>query len=70
MLPILVNGISIQGSAGAHRQSIKDMLDFAAKHHVRPKLQLFGFGPEPLQEAMDVLEKGGMRYRGVIEIQK
>ena len=70
MLPLIAGGLSIIGSAGAHRYAWEPMLNFAAKHGVRPQIQKFPMTQQGITEAMQTLRDGKMRYRGVVEVQK
>lgn len=57
---------SVCGSNIGSRPSIKKMLDFAALHNIRPKIERF-----PLREvntALDKLRANKMRYRAVLEM--
>jgi D-arabinose 1-dehydrogenase-like Zn-dependent alcohol dehydrogenase len=65
MLPLLVEGRSIQGSATAPRFQIQRMLEFAARRGVKPITMEFPMTAEGLEKGLDTLQKGGMRYRGV-----
>lgn len=68
VLPLIMYGWSVIGSGGAHPQSIKAMLAFAAKHGVRPVIENFPMTTEGITEAMKKLNDGEMRYRGVVEV--
>lgn len=61
--------IRIQGTAVASRSSIIKMLDFAARHDIKPIIQKYPMTAEGIQEALDVIQAGKMRYRGVVEAQ-
>jgi len=66
MLPLLVNGISIQGSAGAPRAQIRKMLDFAVFHGIKPTIMTWPLNTQGVEDAMRTLREGKMRYRGVL----
>ncbi|KIW17229.1 hypothetical protein PV08_04420 [Exophiala spinifera] len=68
ILPLLVYGYTIVGSGGAHPQSMRAMLTFAAKHNVRPVLEKFPMTKEGITAAMKKLDEGKMRYRAVVEV--
>jgi D-arabinose 1-dehydrogenase-like Zn-dependent alcohol dehydrogenase len=68
MLPMVTGGLSIIGSAVAHRQSIKEMLKFVAKHDIKPQIQKFPMSKDGVTEALAVLNSGKMRYRGVVVV--
>ncbi|RFU81045.1 alcohol dehydrogenase [Trichoderma arundinaceum] len=66
MLPLLVRGISIQGSAGAPRAQIQKMLDFAVLHGIKPTVMTWPLNTKGVEDAMQTLREGNMRYRGVL----
>ena len=66
MLPLVLYGYQVIGSAGAHAQSMKDMLDFCAKRDVKPQIETFSMTQEGITNAMQKLRDGKMRYRGVV----
>ncbi|KAK6604643.1 alcohol dehydrogenase [Botrytis cinerea] len=65
-MPIIMNEFKIQGSLVAARQVHRDMVAFAAQHQIKPIIEQFPMTEEGIQEAMQKLEDGKMRYRGVI----
>ncbi|KAJ7497668.1 chaperonin 10-like protein [Mycena latifolia] len=65
-LPILVGGITIQGSAVAARSVHKRMLDFAARNHIEPVIERFPLTKSGVEEGMARLREGKMRYRAVL----
>lgn len=66
MLPIVVQGLRLQGSAGAPRAHLRKMLQFAVDHDVKPKIMTWPMNKEGIEEAMGTLREGRMRYRGVL----
>ncbi len=43
------------------------MLDFAARHGIKPQVELYKKeGPETIEKIFDNLEKGSVRYRAVL----
>ncbi len=42
------------------------MLNFAAAHNIKPATEIFEFSEKGFQEAVDKLEAGKVRYRGVL----
>jgi len=68
--PLNMRPIRIQGSAVASRNSIIKMLDFAERHDIKPIIQKFPMSAEGAQEALDLVQAGKMRYRGVLEAQQ
>ena len=69
-MPLLLNGITIQGSVVAPRNVVEHMLVFAARRGVTPQMQKFVMDQEGIEEAFGVLKEGKMRYRGVLVVPK
>lgn len=65
-LQFLMAGLRIQGSIVSPRQIHREMLDFAAHHHIRPIIQTFPLTEAGVEKAFKTLEDGSMRYRGVL----
>ncbi|KAH7116519.1 chaperonin 10-like protein [Dactylonectria estremocensis] len=56
---------SLVGSRGIH----DEMLDFSARHNIKPLIQVFKHdGPSSLQTVFERLEQNTIRYRAVIEM--
>lgn len=66
MLEILFKGIRIQGSLVASRQGIRRLLEFSAHHGIAPVTMSFPLNANGIEEAMQTLRDGKMRYRGVL----
>lgn len=66
-MPMLANGITIQGSVVAARKIHRDMLEFAALHKISPVTQIFPMTEEGIKDAMDKLEKGEVHFRAVLK---
>jgi D-arabinose 1-dehydrogenase-like Zn-dependent alcohol dehydrogenase len=49
---------------------MQTMMDFAARHGVRPQIQKWPMTQKGVTDAMQTLKDGKMRYRGVVEVQK
>ncbi|KAJ7694253.1 putative NADP-dependent alcohol dehydrogenase C 2 [Mycena olivaceomarginata] len=64
--PVVVKGITIQGTAVSARSVHKRMLDFAARHGVHPIIERFPLTKSGVEEGMAKLREGKMRYRGVL----
>jgi len=64
--PVLVKGLTIQGSAVAARSVHNRMLDFAATHGIHPMIETFPMTKRGVEEGMAKLRDGKMRYRGVL----
>ena len=65
-MPLVLNELQIAGSVVAPRFFHNQMLDFSALHGIAPILEKFPMTKEGITEAMDKLNSGGMRYRGVL----
>ncbi|KAJ7810299.1 putative NADP-dependent alcohol dehydrogenase C 2 [Mycena olivaceomarginata] len=66
LMPILVGGINIQGSAVSSRSAQKKMLNFAARNHITPIVEKFPLTKSGVEDAMARLREGKMRYKGVL----
>lgn len=64
-MPLILNGITIQGSVVASRYVHQRMLEFAALHNIAPIVEKFPMTVKGIEEAMEKLNNGSMRYRGV-----
>jgi D-arabinose 1-dehydrogenase-like Zn-dependent alcohol dehydrogenase len=64
--PLIMQGLIVWSTLVADRLTHRKMLEFAARHGVKPVIQKFKFGKEGIEEAFKVLEGGKMRYRGVL----
>lgn len=65
-MPIIGKELRIQGSMVAPRHVHRDMLEFAARHGIRPIIEKFPMTLDGINEAMEKLGSGKMRYRGVL----
>ena len=65
-MPLLVNGLRIQGGIVASRQVHRDMLEFASFHNIKPIKMTFPLTLDGVKESLKTLEEGKMRYRGVL----
>lgn len=65
-MPLILNGITVQGSLVATRAVHREMLAFAATHGVRPVIETFPMTVEGIREALDKLQKGTIKYRAVL----
>ncbi|KNG89477.1 hypothetical protein ANOM_002279 [Aspergillus nomiae NRRL 13137] len=65
-LPLVMKALRIQGSLPATRGSQREMLDFAARHRIKPVMMTFPLSRDGIEEAMETLREGRMRYRGVL----
>jgi len=65
-MPLISNGIRVQGSVVAPRYIHNRMLDFASRNNIKPMLNKFPMTVDGITEAMKTLNEGKMRYRGVL----
>ena len=69
-MPLLLNGITIQGSVIAPRNTTERMLAFAARHGIKPEIDKFVMDRKGIEKAFEELKEGKMRYRGVLVVPK
>lgn len=65
-MQLVAKGLRVQGSIVASRAVHRRMLEFAARHGVKPVVETFEMGVEGITEAMRKLDEGKMRFRGVL----
>lgn len=65
-MPLVLNGWRVQGSVVASRHVHNKMLEFAALHKIGPIVEKFPMTEKGIEEAMEKLANGDMRYRGVL----
>ena len=65
-MPLLVNGLRVQGGIVSSRQVHRDMLAFAAFHGIKPIKMTFPLTRDGVKQSLQTLEEGKMRYRGVL----
>lgn len=65
-MPMLSQGVTVQGSVVAARHLHKDMLEFAALHKIEPVIEKFPMTEEGIAEAMEKLESGKIHFRAVL----
>ncbi|KAH8651153.1 chaperonin 10-like protein [Xylariales sp. PMI_506] len=68
-MPLLLNGITVQGSVVAPRRLHRQMLDFAALHGIAPVTETFPMTEEGIKKAIDRLENGNVHFRAVLKAQ-
>jgi len=66
ILPLIVQGINVQGSASASKGQLLKMLKFVVQHNIRPTIMKFPLTRDGVEEALKTLSEGNMRYRGVL----
>jgi len=64
VFPLLMGQRSISGSPVGSPGTIARMLEFAARHQIKPVIERFHF--EQANEALDKLRQGKVRYRAVL----
>ncbi|ROV88197.1 hypothetical protein VPNG_10320 [Cytospora leucostoma] len=65
-VPLLLQGITIQGSLVASRHTQNDMLEFVALHGIKPVIQKFPMTEEGVNDALTKLDKGEVHFRAVL----
>ena len=63
---LLANGLTVQGSIVAPRHIHQRMLEFAARHQIKPITMRFDMTEEGITDAMQKLNDGKIRYRAVV----
>jgi D-arabinose 1-dehydrogenase-like Zn-dependent alcohol dehydrogenase len=66
-MPLLLNGITVQGSVVAPRHIHRQMLEFAALHKIAPVTETFPMTEAGIKEAMEKLEHGDVHFRAVLK---
>ncbi|KIY64734.1 NADP-dependent alcohol dehydrogenase [Cylindrobasidium torrendii FP15055 ss-10] len=66
----LTRGYNVLGSILASRQGYSDMLDFCGRNKVFPVIEKFPLTRDGVTEAVEKLQSGKMRYRGVLTNEK
>ncbi|WFD36689.1 alcohol dehydrogenase (NADP(+)) [Malassezia cuniculi] len=69
-LLLLMNEIKIVNSIVANRYVHREMLRFSATHGIRPMIEVLPMNEESINEAMDRLKKGDVRYRFVLKSER
>lgn len=65
--PILTKQLTITGSLVARRQVHREMLEFSARHNIKPMIEVLPMTEDGLNTAFGRLERGDVRYRFVLE---
>ncbi|KAI1213177.1 GroES-like protein [Annulohypoxylon truncatum] len=65
-MPLVLNGIAVQGSLVASRILHRQMLAFAALHGIKPITEVFPMTEEGIREAIGRLERGDIHLRAVL----
>ncbi|KAF2816996.1 GroES-like protein [Mytilinidion resinicola] len=69
-MPLILQGIRIQGSLVASRGIHTRMLAFAAQHSIKPTVMKFPMNVDGITDALQTLNDGKMRYRAVLMPEK
>ena len=67
-MPFILPGHRIIASTEASRQNHLAMIQFAARHQISPWVERYPMTADGLKIAFERLEKGEMRFRGVLEV--
>ncbi|KAI2466985.1 GroES-like protein [Annulohypoxylon bovei var. microspora] len=65
-MPLIYQGIAVQGSLVASRILHRQMLAFAALHNIKPITEVFPMTEEGIKEAISRLERGDIHLRAVL----
>lgn len=65
-LPMVLNGYRVQGTVVASRGAHSNMIQFAARHQVKPVIMKFPMTKDGIEDAIRMLEEGKIRYRAVL----
>lgn len=66
LLDLVWKGVKIQGSLVASRDSMRSLLDFAARNNITPTIMTYPLTVSGLETAMQDLRDGKVRYRAVL----
>jgi len=65
-LPMMSKDLSIRVSTGASRLLMKQMLEFAVQHNIKPLTEHFPLQLDGIKQAKAKMEKGELRYKAVL----
>lgn len=63
---MLFHGYTVRMSLVATRKVHDDMLEFAARHSIKPIVETFELSERGVKAALDKIKAGTIRYRGVL----
>jgi D-arabinose 1-dehydrogenase-like Zn-dependent alcohol dehydrogenase len=66
-LTLVDREITIQGLCASTMVQVGEMLQFAARHGIRPMIEKFPMTLEGINQAMEKLSAGELRYRAVLQ---
>lgn len=69
-MSLIGNELRVVGSLVSDRQTHRDMLEFTARHGIKPMIEKLPLTAENINKAMERLEKGDVRYRFVFVNEK
>jgi D-arabinose 1-dehydrogenase-like Zn-dependent alcohol dehydrogenase len=64
---LVMNAIAIKGSLPTPPRLHREMLAFAAFHKIRPVVQTFPFTEDGINDALELLRNGKIKYRAVVQ---
>ncbi|GKZ23596.1 hypothetical protein AbraIFM66951_009869 [Aspergillus brasiliensis] len=67
LVPFGQKGIRIQGCFITSRRNLQELLEFAARLDIKPTIMTFPLTKNGLEEAIEKLRAGNIRYRAVLE---
>ncbi|GAB7358763.1 hypothetical protein MBLNU230_g3990t1 [Neophaeotheca triangularis] len=65
-MPLILQGIAIQGSVVAPRHLHNKMIQFSAQHGIKPVIQKYPMTEQGITQAMDDLDGGKVHFRAVL----
>lgn len=65
-LGFITSQLQVKGSFIGGRHAIELMLEFAARHNIKPQIEEYPFDLEHLEKAVDSCRSGKARYRGIL----
>jgi D-arabinose 1-dehydrogenase-like Zn-dependent alcohol dehydrogenase len=66
LLELDFKGIKIQGSLVASRDTMRGLLEFAARKNITPTIMTYPLNVKGIESAMQDLRDGKVRYRAVL----
>lgn len=61
-----IKGIRIQGSLVGSRDSVRKLLEFAARKNITPTIMTYSLNEDGIEKALHDLKDGKVRYRAVL----
>lgn len=65
-MSLILQGITVVGSLVASRHQHRQMLEFTARHQIKPIVEKYPMTEDGIKQAMDRLDKGEVYYRAVL----